>query len=414
MSTSDSCTASSIISRNVIITYGVIYGLLLVVVSIYSYKSLNKDPKFGDKSFFKKCKGWILDLKKRKSCDIPLIAHLFDQATDISVAIQFYELGTTKSADNWSACNGLNIWYLFILTIMSLIIYRVITGYLIYNYTNKSWTRLISQILDVELLRSLYINYLCGKSEPCDPQRWITAMEAVLESTPQSLIQLVYLVKTGAFNANNILFLVSLLSSLWSIISKLISDDKAIIVDDAKNLNVKMKCHVFTDIVLGLLSMILWAIVIIICCPCIVCLGMYSMLNYEGGYENKDNLYDYGAFEMFNDLVGYLRIKAFSDQWKSTRSFSWLYIFRVIWRILDVTSRLFSMVLIWLIIGGLSLGIIIGFEFISFIVLCIKTKHWELIFGCIIDARFVDDIRYISHPCTDQLVYKQRRKEYQQ
>ena len=162
------------------------------------------------------------------------------------------------------------------------------------------------------------------------------------------------------------------------LLKRLNLSSKAIIVDDAKNLNLKMKCHVFTDIMVGLLSMIVWAIVMVICCPYVVYQGMDQMLNYEGHYDNTVNDYDKywsSGYWSIRDLL--------LDQWLSTRSFSWLYIFRVIWRILDVTSRLFTMLLIWLVIGGLSLGIIIGFEFILFIALCIKTKHWELIFGIV-------------------------------
>ena len=90
------------------------------------------------------------------------------------------------------------------------------------------------QILDIELLRALYINYLCNKTEPCDPQRFITAMEASLESAPQALIQMIYLVKTNSFNSS-IIILISFLSSIWSIITKLVSDDKIIVALDSAN-----------------------------------------------------------------------------------------------------------------------------------------------------------------------------------
>eukprot|EP01084_Bolivina_argentea_P176513 305437_1 len=100
------CTTDSIISRTVVIVYALIYGLLLVFVSIYSFKTLNEDPEFNKKSCFSQFKRWVMDLRKRKSCYIPVMAHLFDQITDISVALQFYEIAIdeNKYTNEWAAC----------------------------------------------------------------------------------------------------------------------------------------------------------------------------------------------------------------------------------------------------------------------------------------------------------------------
>eukprot|EP01084_Bolivina_argentea_P075403 136701_1 len=183
---SPDCSTPSPLSRNVTIIYGAIYGLSLIIVSVYSFDFLMKhNPKFIKSSKMKKFKIWVLDVWRRRKCYIPIIAHIFDQVTDVSVAIQFYILGTTKSDDGeWTDCAGLNIWYLFILTILSMVIYRLISSLLIYQ-TTKSIQRFFIQLLDYELFRALYINYLCNNTEPCDPQRWITSLEAVLESSPQ-------------------------------------------------------------------------------------------------------------------------------------------------------------------------------------------------------------------------------------
>eukprot|EP01084_Bolivina_argentea_P227147 383651_1 len=458
ISQSNVCISESIISRNVIIVYACIYGWFFMAVSIYSFKTLNDDPEFSRKSYFKQFKRWIFDLKKRKSCYIPIIAHLFDQMTDISVAIQFYEIATdeTKSANDWAACNGLNIWYLFNLTIISLVVYRLITGYLIYIYTNKSFTRLISQILDVELFRALYINYLCGKTEPCNPQRWITAMEAALESTPQSLIQLIYLVRTGAFDVTNVLIIISLTSSLWSIVSKLIADDKAMVYQTAKHLDFKFRFHSAIDLLIGSLTIIIVLPVAVCCCPCIFVFQCIAQLfDYDSEeYKIYDNLeirsktdgdepdikmdiemkngkkinngkivkvmnpetgrrYEIDLNKkngkkwviLYNEYDRYLNgeknttfINAIlREQWFCPRSFSWLYIWRVIWRILDVTSRLFIMILTWLVIGGVSLVVIICLECAVILAICVKTQHWELIVNIVASVVSLTEVtRWIS------------------
>eukprot|EP01083_Nonionella_stella_P223467 796392_1 len=229
------CTATSFITDTVAITYGVIYSTLLIVVSRYSFRFLMQfDPKFQQSNAINKMRRWIRDIYYRRSCYIPIVAHIFDQITDVSVAVQFHDLATTKYHDDYAVCNGLNMWYLFILTVLSMIIYRVISCYLIYSQT-KSITRLISQFLDLELFRALHINYIIESNTPCDPQRWITALEAALESTPQTLIQLIYLVKTNSYDP---LVMISFLSSLWNIIAKLMSDDKVIVKEKAKAANI--------------------------------------------------------------------------------------------------------------------------------------------------------------------------------
>eukprot|EP01083_Nonionella_stella_P273319 927084_1 len=373
MDKSDTCVASTVVSKYVIIAYGSLYGLLLIAVSIYSFNSLNEDEEFKKKSCFKRFKAWILDLKKRKSCYIPIIAHLFDQITDIAVTIQFYELSQTKSANKWAACNGLNMQYLFILTVLSLIVYRVVTGYLIFIYTNHSCTRFCSQILDIELFRALFVNYICKKTEPCDPQRWITAMEAVLESTPQALIQMIYLVKTDAFDISNMLIIISLASSLWSIISKVIADDKVTVVLYSRKLNLDYKtygvCQILYEFIKVTLTFILNSVAYIVCCP----YWFYSVQLFGPPHVPGKQSDAPLALELFGR----------EGQGIDIKSFSWSYIYRVLWRVCDVSSRIFMMTLIWLIMGGFSLSIIVGFEFSVFLVICIRTKHWEFIFGVV-------------------------------
>ena len=207
---------------------------------------------------------WIKDVWKRRSCYVPLITHIFDQITDIAVAVQFYYLARDKSANDYAQCGGLNMWYLFILTILSMLIYRIFSSYLIYQFTHKSLTHLIFQLLDIELFRALYINYLANKTEPCDPQRFITAIEASLESAPQALIQMIYLVKTNSFNSS-IIVLVSFLSSVWSIITKLVSDDKSVVVEKAKRANFQIGADVLLDSCVAITIFIIICILIALC-----------------------------------------------------------------------------------------------------------------------------------------------------
>eukprot|EP01084_Bolivina_argentea_P176401 305279_1 len=132
------CSTSSKLSRHVTIVYGVMYSSLLIIVSIYSFHFLMKyNEKFANSSRIKRFKMWFKDVWKRRSCYVPIVAHIFDQITDVSVAIQFYILSQQKSDNDWCQCNGLNVWYLFILTLLSMAIYRAVSAYLIYIATKS-------------------------------------------------------------------------------------------------------------------------------------------------------------------------------------------------------------------------------------------------------------------------------------
>eukprot|EP01083_Nonionella_stella_P204964 746817_1 len=232
------CTTYSSISQNVSIVYGIVYGLFMLIVCVYSFQFVQKySAKFVNSSLVTKVKIWCKDTWNRRGCYTPIIAHLFDQITDVSVAIEFYFLAKAESRkhNDWSDCNELNIWYLFILTILSMAIYRIISSFLIYQITG-SLARFLLQMFDLELFRALHVNYICNSVNPCDPQRWITTLEATLESSPQALIQLIYLIKTNTFTSSY-LVLISFISSILCIVSKLVSDDKIIVISKAKHFN---------------------------------------------------------------------------------------------------------------------------------------------------------------------------------
>eukprot|EP01084_Bolivina_argentea_P215368 365621_1 len=364
------CSAPAFISRNITIGYGALYLSMLVIVSIYSFRLLMRyEVKFLESSAIKKIRIWILDVWKRRGCYVPVIAHIFDQITDISVAIQFYILAQTKHDNgNWTQCNGLNIWYLFILTILSMTIYRVISSYLIYQSTNSK-RRVITQLLDLELFRALYINYLCDRNTPCDPQRWITALEAALESSPQALIQLIYLVKTNSFG-NNILVLISLISSLWCIMAKLISDDTTIVIQKARRPQFKFSSKIFFNLIIGgfySFILIIWC-VLIYCVFCGICVFIcYSCNICAKIWDNME------------------KVTLFIETKIHDRLFfvSFAYATRVIWRILDMSSHILLMTLIWITIGGTALTVKVCLECVIILAICIKTNQWEFVFSVI-------------------------------
>eukprot|EP01084_Bolivina_argentea_P281213 481109_1 len=299
------CNTESGLGIGVTIAFSVIYVFLLIAVSLYSFYYLMEfNEKFMKSPFHKKLYLWFIDAYKRRRCYVPVITHLFDQITDIAVVIKFGEL-----ASSGVECGGLNMKYLFSASIFVLLFYRTISSFLIFRTTGL-WKKFVLQFFDFELFRALHINYLCDKNEPCSPQRWITALEASFESTPQALIQTIYLLKTQSFTSSPII-LVSLIASLWTIISKIASDDKSIVKRKARNLN-------FAD-----------------------------------------------------------------ERYKTCKCVSWLYVCRILWRIFDVSSRIFICSAIWLSLGGFALIIIISFEWAAVLIICTVTKHWEFLFAVV-------------------------------
>eukprot|EP01084_Bolivina_argentea_P240171 403557_1 len=256
------CSTSDSLGTTGTIVFSTIYGVVLICTSIYSYRSLSSfDDAFKTYGYLKRFKLFAMDLFKRRKCYLPIITHLMDQITDISVVISFGQLAANTSR---SDCGGLNMNYLFILSIFTLLFYRTISSFIIF-YGTRLISRFIFQFLDLELFRTLYINYLCDNIEPCSPQRWITSLEAIFESAPQSLITTIYLIKTDSFRGSP-LVLVSLLFSLRSIIGKIVSDDKMISIDKAKSLSFrKSKIKTFSCISWLYVARYFWRILDVSC-----------------------------------------------------------------------------------------------------------------------------------------------------
>eukprot|EP01084_Bolivina_argentea_P303934 524835_1 len=295
--------------------------------------------------------------------------------------------------------------------------YRIISSYLIYQST-KSIKRFILQILDLELLRTVYVNYICNKTEPCNSQRWIIVVEAVLQSSPQAVIQLIYLVKTDTFSSNT-LVVISLVSSLWSIIANLMSDDIVIVTEKAQRSNLNIKCpDMMVDTLVGITYIMIWLITIIIdCITVLVCISLicfcsicggcfiitfkcffFPVLRYQYfGFEfkmgqfNINNLMEFVAdiSENILQLVPYLNEKLYLylvKQFKIHERFTWIsltFILRICWRVISILSHILLMSLIFTVIGGIALIIKIGFELLCVVVICTCTKHYEFLFAVI-------------------------------
>lgn len=148
--------------------------------------------------------------------------------TDIGVIVGFGQLSYWQMSSNWDPDSDdqctIDATPLFIASIIFFFVYRVICSFHIYLQT-KSCCRILSQMLDLELFRAVFLNYKSKCKEPNSPQKWIQSSEALFEAFPQTLIQLYYVFKT---NDTSFIVILSLIASLNAIISKIVTEDKVL------------------------------------------------------------------------------------------------------------------------------------------------------------------------------------------
>ena len=258
-------------------------------------------------------KKWIeyipREIWNKKRCYFPCITHIIDQATDIAVIIEFYQISRYESKSNENDCKEINGAILFLLSLSSFLFYRIVSSIWMYKSSNSLYHTVL-QFFDLKLFHALYINFITNKQEPNSAQRYIQILEASLESFPQICIQLFFLIKTNNLatslltNSNNQIIFISLIFSIYNVSSKMISEDKIFFVQEWQSLELNKFKHE-------------WC--------------------YNYNYFNK--------------------IKC---------CFNYKYILRFIVRAFDFLNRVLLIMMLWVIVGGFS-GMRTSFLFFSFL-----------------------------------------------
>eukprot|EP01083_Nonionella_stella_P271310 919297_1 len=156
------------------------------------------------------------------------------------------------------------------------------------------------QIFDILIMKAIWVSYKLKTTEPSNMQRYLGLLEATFESAPQIMLTMVFMLKSAETNTKiSAVFILSTLFSLWSLSSRVISDDSIMFKEDWNGLNIACK-H----------------------CP---------ILNLK-------------------------------------------YIYRMIWRLLEITNRVCVWCLLWVGLSGIAISIIIAFELIYLLITCIMAK----------------------------------------
>lgn len=159
------CDVPSVVSTEITIGYGCCYLCFILVAAGVGFNDLRKAGEIFIKSKGDFVMKFLKTFHHKKSCYGPLLAHFMDKATDVAVVYQFWKLGSKErdlKTDTFDLCLHMNVWYLFLLSVGVLVLYHIASSSLIWYYTGN-WKRFFTQMLDLELLYALYINYILHK-----------------------------------------------------------------------------------------------------------------------------------------------------------------------------------------------------------------------------------------------------------
>ena len=167
----------------------------------------------------------------------------------------------------------MNITFLFRASLSVFIFHRLLSSYLIYQYSRRNKFLAFLQLLDLSFLKTLQINYQFQNEVPCSPQTYLTNIEAQFESYPQFLIQSYFLVTLNATKSDNFqidwIFAVSIGMSLFSIVSKKWTQDKGLVKAEWQAMRFNWK-RITTSLSINIRD----------CCNCYTCKDcLYSCRN---------------------------------------------------------------------------------------------------------------------------------------
>ena len=170
----------------------------------------------------------LCEIRKKRKCYYPFVSHIIDQATDIAVIIKFYQISQFENKHNFD-CPNINGTFLFSLSVGAFCLYGLISCIWVYNVTKSKFHTLL-QVFDLKLYHAMYMNFVRNKQDPSNPQRFLQILEASLESFPQCVIQLYYLIvvgnRTNDSTVTTAFITFSLIFSIINISFKIISEDK--------------------------------------------------------------------------------------------------------------------------------------------------------------------------------------------
>eukprot|EP01084_Bolivina_argentea_P310382 537086_1 len=174
------------------------------------------------------CQLWLKIVWKMRSVYCSFAVHVFDVITDILIIIEWWNL-----EQNGENIKDINAKTMAICGIVVLLFHKIIST-IAFWAKEKSISRCVLQFLDLLIFEEIYVSHtkivyhFRKHLEAVDTTtsfKFVRNLEAVFESIPQSILQLVFIMRTGHIygndqnNANTSLLIISTLSIIQSIIS---------------------------------------------------------------------------------------------------------------------------------------------------------------------------------------------------
>eukprot|EP01083_Nonionella_stella_P121207 364105_1 len=184
-------------------------------------KSNLKSKKAANKIYHKNVFiHWGKMVWSKKKIYWAMIPHIFDQATDFGVIVEYFHL--YKQNDRIGSTNP--FWF-FWLSIIIIVVHRIVSSITVYAMS-RNRNDFLLQIFDVLIMKAIWVSYKLKTTEPSNMQRYLGLLEATFESAPQIMLTMVFMLKSAETNTKiSAVFILSTLFSLWSLSSRVISDD---------------------------------------------------------------------------------------------------------------------------------------------------------------------------------------------
>eukprot|EP01084_Bolivina_argentea_P150833 263354_1 len=219
------------------VIYSLASFILFIVVCFYGWKVMKIRESETESYKHHKCKrilNWMKLVWKMKSIYLSAIVHIYDIGTDVGIIVDWGGQMIDERTNKVDV-RGLNMTGLFCGSIVAFFLYRFVSAGFVYEFTGK-FGRACIQFLDFEIYNAIYITHKLGRDEAGNLQRWLQKFEAIFESAPQSLLQLVYIVKTADYSP---LIMSSIALSFFSVAARFTSDDKIFFNQNAEQLGIK-------------------------------------------------------------------------------------------------------------------------------------------------------------------------------
>jgi len=202
------------------VCYGTVQLVIAVAVSIHSVRALRRKDHF--------CKVWLQTTWKMRTVYNALAAHTFDTLTDILVIFNW--LATPNQEGD-----SVNHPQMALIAIIILIQSRLVSAFAIF-LKEKDIRRCLLQCFDLLIYEEIYESHKKHRKHIESMAstlsfKYIRSLEAVFESLPQSVLQIVFIIRTRLYDVDAINW-VSLVWSIWSMANSIVNNDNTYMQHD--------------------------------------------------------------------------------------------------------------------------------------------------------------------------------------